>query len=190
METRRQLVHIFVGILMIAFALLVYQSAPTSWKEIVEAALIIFLLLGLVIIDLKLKRVKITVVDWLLDVFERPNIMPAHGALWYWVGAMLLISFTSGTRQFCSGIFILSIGDGISTIIGKRFGNHPLPHNKNKTWEGTATFFLASLPAYFFIGAAAFPLALLCALVESMNLHIDDNFTIPLACVLFFQFIA
>ena len=56
--------------------------------------------------------------------------------------------------------------------------------NKNKTLEGTAAFFFGSLPAWIFIGSVILPLAIITALVESVDTGIDDNLLIPIVCVI------
>jgi dolichol kinase len=38
-------------------------------------------------------------------------------------------------------------GDGFAGLVGFRFGRAKLPHNRNKTWLGSISFFVASMAA-------------------------------------------
>ena len=39
------------------------------------------------------------------------------------------------------GLFAVAIGDCFATLIGKFFGKHKIPWNKDKSWEGWIGFF-------------------------------------------------
>ena len=88
---------------------------------------------------------------------------------------------------------ILAFGDGAATIAGRVLGGPRLPWNANKGWAGSITFFVfASVssvaliswtkrvpyPSVILLGIA---IALVCAIVESLPLKLDDNVTVPLA---------
>jgi len=93
---------------------------------------------------------------------------------------------------------LLSVGDGMASLVGLAAGGPRLPWNPRKGWVGFVSFvFFGALAAS---GLAAWtlglpvsalasprilvwsvPLALLAALVESMPTTLDDNFTVPLA---------
>ena len=77
----------------------------------------------------------------------------------------------------------MAFGDGLSGLIGK-YGKLHYPHNPKKTLEGSAAFFLASLPAAYFIGWTIVPLALLVAIFETIP-QIEDNITITVVSALF-----
>lgn len=80
-------------------------------------------------------------------------------------------------------------GDAAAALIGRRFGRHRAPNNKS--WEGVAAFLLVgggragalpcvcrSAPRLFLAGTAAIIPACAAELFEK-QLHIDDNFSIP-----------
>ncbi len=182
LEIRRRLIHISVGLFIIA-ALSIWGA---GYYEYVEGTLFAMFLVGLWITDQKLKRRKLPVVDYMLEMFERPHALPTYGAFWYGMGVLLLFSFMKDLNYIQAGIGILAIGDGIATLVG-RSGNIRIFYNPNKTIEGTAAFFIASsLVAYIFLGSAGVMLSLLCSLAESVDWGVDDNFIIPLTCVLFY----
>jgi uncharacterized protein (TIGR00297 family) len=100
----------------------------------------------------------------------------------------------------------LSVGDAASNLIGRNFGKKRLPWNGEKTWLGTVAAFLLSalagailmrwigLPAGTHNPAAtawsySVSLSLVCSLVETLPLPVDDNFTICLAGGAFMGFV-
>lgn len=101
-----------------------------------------------------------------------------------------------------STICNLCAGDGMADIVGRRYGSHKLPYNRNKSFMGSiamaAAGFLASIGymhyfsmfgliheswdmflGFFFVSLAA-------ALVESLPISskLDDNLTVPLTSLL------
>jgi dolichol kinase len=181
LEIRRRLVHILFGVFLIALL------SFWGWSyELIEGALLATFLIGLWIIDQKLKKRKLPAVDYLLEMFERPHALPAYGAFWYGIGVLLLFSFISDTNFIRAGIAILALGDGASTLAG-RSGNMRIFYNKNKTLEGSAAFFIVScFASYVFIGPVGIALSFLCSIAESIDWGVDDNFIIPLTCLAFY----
>jgi dolichol kinase len=182
LEVRRRLIHISFGLFFIA--LLSIWGA--DGYEYIGGMLVAAFLIGLWVIDQKLKRRKLPVVDYMLEMFERPHALPAYGAFWYGMGMLLLLSFVRDVNYVRAGIAILAIGDGVATLAG-RSGTRRLFYNQDKTVEGTLAFFIASsLASYIFIGNAGIALSFLCSLAESVDWGVDDNFIIPFTCVLLY----
>jgi dolichol kinase len=92
---------------------------------------------------------------------------------------------------------LLALGDGVSALVGRAIGRHPLPYNRNKTWEGSTAGFLAGaagalliLVGYYWLEPAyafeAGPLILVCvvgaffAMVAESLPRGEDNVTVPL----------
>ena len=92
---------------------------------------------------------------------------------------------------------LLAVGDGMATIVGQAVGGPRLPWNPRKGWAGFAAFVLfggvaAALLSVWtldmplraagslWILTVIVPVALLCALVESLPTTLDDNLTVPL----------
>lgn len=105
-----------------------------------------------------------------------------RGFIFFFVSlAATLILFGHNLEVANAAIIILALGDSFSTLIGTRWGKHPLIFNSNKSWEGSLTFILAA-----FIGALTQvpPLAALIGAVAGSITEayspIDDNLTIPL----------
>jgi uncharacterized protein (TIGR00297 family) len=93
---------------------------------------------------------------------------------------------------------ILALGDGMACFVGLAAGGPRLPWNAGKSWAGFGAFALfgtvaASVLAVWTMRlpltawasprviALTLPVALFCALVESMPTTLDDNLTVPVA---------
>jgi uncharacterized protein (TIGR00297 family) len=92
---------------------------------------------------------------------------------------------------------VLAWGDGMASIAGLALGGARLPWNAGKSWTGLFAFVVFGAagaaaftgwtlrlpPANWFsprILGLAVPLAIVCALVESLPTTLDDNVTVPL----------
>jgi len=115
-------------------------------------------------------------------------IFPSYGAFWFVVVALLIVVSLSSRDETAAALLVLSAGDSAATIFGV-LGRHLLPHNRKKTAEGSAAFFIFSLSSCFFLGSKGVALATLSAAVESLDTPVDDNLLIPIASILFFYII-
>ena len=178
-EVERQVMHFLVGLLTIG--LLYYFG-----KSLMVGIVFFVVITGLLIINRRILGMKVMIVDLFVQRFEREDVLfPGFGSACYATGVLIPLVFLTDINQIAAAIFILAFGDGISTVIG-RLGKARLPYNPEKSIEGSVAFFLASLPAYLFIGPAIVPLAAVASLVESIPFGLDDNLTIPIACTVFF----
>src|SRR5712691_9091014 len=92
---------------------------------------------------------------------------------------------------------LLAIGDGMAAFIGLAAGGPRLPWNRAKSWAGFLAFVVFGTMAASVLAAWTLrlplvawasapilalivPVALVCALVESMPTTLDDNLTVPL----------
>lgn len=112
--------------------------------------------------------------------FERPKDFPMKGAITFYIGTFLAIAIFPQNISIPS-IIVLALADSVSTIIGKFFGKHKLPVNRNKTWEGSSAFFIASLGVLilFVEPITALTISLIATFVEMLP-KINDNIAIPL----------
>jgi len=106
----------------------------------------------------------------------------------------LIVAFP--TRPEAAGAVwaILAFGDGVATLVGRNIGKRPLPWNPDKSVAGTLAFAEAGLPAAYlawvFIGShgpmmlhpflALLIVVVACTIVESLQLNLEDNITVPL----------
>jgi dolichol kinase len=180
-EINRQLFHVALGLALL-FVLLNFGRSKTVYF------LSGILFVGLLLINLVVRGIRVPVATWFVEAFERKNApLPGYGSAWYVVGLLISCLLIHNANYLAAAVVVFAFGDAASTIFGLG-GKHPLPYNPKKTVEGTLGFVLFALSSFLFVGWSAVPLALFAALVESLPLGIDDNLGIPLACTLFFYF--
>jgi dolichol kinase len=178
-ETERQFFHILLGLLVVEF--LVYFG-----KGMLMGATFFALIFGLLLVNLTLLGRRIGFVEWFIEHFERSNIpFPGWGSACYATGVLLVTSFIENTDAVIAALLIMALGDGMSTIIGRK-GKIKLPYNRKKTLEGTLAFFAVSLVGYPFVGSIIIPVAAIAAVVEGLDLPMDDNLTVPIVLTILF----
>ncbi|HEY7500260.1 MAG TPA: DUF92 domain-containing protein [Vicinamibacterales bacterium] len=119
------------------------------------------------------------------------------GVVLYPVAVLLLVVVFSNRLDIAAAAWgILAVGDGMSCIIGKRFGRRRIPWNREKSVAGSMALFLlggaagAALawwcrphvmpPAYLWFSLGApFIAALVAAFVETIPVRLDDNLSVP-----------
>lgn len=181
-ELRRKLFHLFFGLSLIFILMHLGRE-----KLIIFLGL--FLAAGSIAIILMKQGWRIPVAGWFEEKFEREDVrFPGNGAFWFVVGALLTALSLSQTDEISAALMILAAGDSAATIFGV-VGSHRLPHNRSKTFEGSAAFFAFSLSSCIFVGSQGVSLALLGAAVESLSTPVDDNLLIPVSAILFFKLI-
>ncbi|MFH1056319.1 MAG: hypothetical protein V1717_00780 [Candidatus Micrarchaeota archaeon] len=173
-EMGRQLLHMIFGALLLFIA-------NFAGRDNTLLLLLIILLLGLLLVQLKLEGFENKFIDFMLENFDRKEKLPARGGITYVAGALFL--FAATPFAFALGITaILAFGDGFATMVGLSGKKKlPFPFNPRKTLEGLAAFVLAGVASsMFFVGAeTAIFYSVLLAVVESIDLRIDDNLLIP-----------
>ncbi len=121
------------------------------------------------------------------------------GILIYPLAVLALILVFHDRLYLAAAIWgILAFGDGMASVVGQAMGGPRLPWNARKGWAGFLAFVLfgalgaavlmgwtlrlppASWASPWIVGLAV-PVALFCALVESLPTTLDDNLTVPLA---------
>lgn len=125
-----------------------------------------------------------------------------RGPLIYGIAFVALtILFWKESAVGITALMMLSGGDGLADIMGKRFGKAALPWSKKKTWAGSiAMFFGGSLftlaVVFVFINTGILNFAfqsvifsilfigLICTAVESLPIEEYDNVTVPLMAVI------
>jgi uncharacterized protein (TIGR00297 family) len=123
----------------------------------------------------------------------------ARGILLYPLSVLALVLLFRDELWMAAAVWaVLAWGDGMASLIGMALGGAKLPWNAGKSWAGFVAFVVfGMLGAAAFVGwtlslppgswlsprivGLALPLALVCALVESLPTTLDDNLTVPLA---------
>jgi dolichol kinase len=97
--------------------------------------------------------------------------------------SLIYISFFIPEKICFAAIATLAAGDGFAGVIGRKYGRHRFSFNKNKSWEGTLSGFIAaSLSGFYFAGGIALiggAFGMLAGAV--VNKH--DNLAVPYAAL-------
>lgn len=180
-EFPRQLVHIGVG----AGALLLRWL---TWPQAIACAACAILFNALV-----LPRVG----GRALLRAEEGGGTHSLGVLLYPVSVLgLVLAFPKRPDIAAAAWGILAVGDGCATLVGKRWPFGRWPWNQAKTLSGSAALFLAGgaagallmwwtgpavaeARAWWQVGVAPFVAALAAMLVETIDVRLDDNLSVP-----------
>lgn len=178
-EKFRQLFHFSLSLVAMAIATLFGHETAAY---IVACALIF----GLVLVHLKLRGMHLGMLEHALDRVERPGVIKGYGALTFTAATLAILTLLPTEPQMLASLVILGFGDSASTFFGLQ-GKRKLPYNRRKTLEGSAAFFVFSLPAAYFAGLPAVLVAAAAALAESFESRMDDNLIIAVVCVVGFR---
>ncbi len=180
-EIVRKIIHIGVGPLIpIAKFLKIDQDAALIFTGIVS--LIVFINYAY--------RLFPTIED-----VERKS----YGTLFYCLSLFCLIYlfWDKDPYALITGFFVMTFGDGLAGLIGKSFNSKSwIFFKQKKSLFGTMTMFLTSLVVVCSIGYAQqnslnlnyFTIAFFATLLEQFSVLGIDNFIVPIASALFFNF--
>ncbi len=134
-------------------------------------------------------------------IYRRNEIPSYSGVVCFPLSLFILTlafwTFADAPYVVAAGWSLLSIGDGFATLIGRTFGKAALPWNPKKTLPGIIAFIVtgavgttiliywvglrvAAGPSWSFSIVAGTTSAILCGIVESLPLPVNDNLTVPL----------
>lgn len=182
-ELGRQIVHLIVGILIIG-GLAILWKFSAYWHMLALAITWFTLILYCSVINLHSRGIK-TPIDPLFNYLGKRDRFAGEGALWYLLGVMLLLAFLDRFLYVISSVYILAVGDSIATIYSYKRG-YKRSFFKGRTWLSYLAFFIFTLPLSIFAGVKIIPLIILCAVFESLDFRINDNFLIPVICAIYF----
>lgn len=97
------------------------------------------------------------------------------------ISIFILITFFKGTPAYV-GIVALSLGDGLSGLVGMQTGSTKLFYKKDKSLEGSIALLIVTFfGSFIFLQDVLISLAvsLVSAFVESVSDEVIDNFTVP-----------
>ncbi len=173
-ELLRKFVHI-AGVLIVPL-LYTFGSTNTALTLFAVAA-------GLYLYaNMLLKTPFDRVLRRLLNFLERDNRHQYKGAIYFFesIGFIVLL-FPENIAAI--SIIVLSIGDGVSTLVGRAFGRMKIFYNRVKSVEGSVSGFVASTAACSLV--TSLPVAVFASfvgmVVESLDTDINDNVAIPFA---------
>jgi phytol kinase len=192
----RKIIHIGTGPLFVLCWLLFTPSIASRFLAALVPFLITvqFALVGLGIMQDQ------AAVDAMSRSGDRREIL--RGPLYYGIVFVLLtIIFWMDSPIGIIALMMLCGGDGLAEILGQRWGQKKIFKNRNKSWVGSAGFYmggwlLAVMVMAVFIAAGIFqtsfesillPITLITfisTLVEAISPLDSDNITVPLVAVI------
>lgn len=96
--------------------------------------------------------------------------------------SLLTLSYFIDEKICYAAIAILAAGDGIAGVIGRKYGKHRFRFNRNKSWEGTISGFIAaSLAGFYYAGQIAIVGSAFGMLAGAVNKN--DNIAVPYAAL-------
>lgn len=177
-EIFRKTSHMAFGLLITAF---IFLSPHDLAVQVMTAVVFV----SVAIADAISKGYNIPLFSTIVNRMERDVKVPGKGAIVFFISALLCTVIFS--KEYAAiAILVLSVTDGISTIVGTKAGRHRL--YKNKSCEGTAAGLIAGfivlLP--FTAPATAVILAIAGSAAELFS-PIDDNLTVPfVVCIVLY----
>lgn len=186
LELKRQIFHIFIGILVLLFI------------EFFQRRLVLITLLAVLIVSILFSlistRRKVPIAGFLLDKMGRSadEKFPGKGFVFFIAGALLAFKLFPQDIALAS-IAVLTFGDSVSTLVGSLNGGLGKKYNSKlfsryKAVYGTLIGILVSFPfACLFISPLYAALASAAGmLAEAVSFKLgeqeaDDNLIIPLA---------
>lgn len=175
MDMQRKVVHI----LTIFLALLLRYLSP-AWTALLVFATLLF---NFFVIPRMMR-----------SVYRSQERGLDAGIVLFPVSLLLLVILFGQQMEVVAGAWaLLAVGDGFATLIGQILGDKKLPWNRQKSWAGLIAFVLFGAPAVIFMMSwvgtylslpvlivVALLITLASALVESLDLPLNDNLTVPL----------
>ncbi len=179
LEVKRKIAHISVGLFIVI----------TYYLDILKPKHIFFGIIFFSIVSLLSIKLKIPIINFLLNNFEREkdqNNFPFKGMLFFLCGCLITVKLFTKDIALAS-IIILTIGDSTSYLFGAFLGKTKLRFNSLKKVEGIlAGMLFAFLGSLFFVNITeSFFGSLIAMIIEGAGLKIgvndiDDNLIVPL----------
>lgn len=146
---------------------------------------IVLILLGFaiyIIIEVFKPKISVDVLSLVYRENELKGFSTEPLAYIFSVLSLLFLSFFIDENICFAAIAILAAGDGFAGVIGRRYGKHRFRFNKNKSWEGSISGFIAaSIAGFYFAGAVALIGSFFGMLAGAVNKQ--DNIAVPYAAL-------
>ncbi len=182
-ENSRDIFQIVAGVALI---LILYLWPPRISYTIIMFVVIFLLILG--------NTASLNASRKLRAFFfsmEREHVTLGIGSILIAAGTLFVLSIVSDLKIAIVCVFIILIGDSLSSLIGMRFPLARLPYNRGKSVGGLVAMLAGSLIFTIFIFNGTFGFQLLYpiigTIVESATMSpFDDNLTVPFALSILF----
>lgn len=175
-EMLRKLIHMS-GVLTIVLAELL-------GKTFLSSVILFITALYLVSEYLRLRERGLAAITWITKLAAREDEATGYilRPVFYAIGIIITLNLFPRPVNYAA-ISILTVGDGFASFVGMRLGRHRLPYNHDKSWEGSASFFLASLLSTLILvnPPAALLGSMVGAFAESLPTGHGENIVVPAA---------
>ncbi len=175
-ELRRKLFHVAYGSFLIILILFLHKNA-------VLFILLVLLLIGL-LLSLLAKFRHLPIITTMLLLFDRERDLktfPGRGAITFTLGIFLAVFFFT-QRAYFLGSIVLTVSDSVATLVGKYLGKKKVPFLKNKTVEGSFSFFVSTMILSIITThdvLVSIVVSLVAMLSEMLGQWLDDNLLVP-----------
>ncbi|MDO8634373.1 MAG: hypothetical protein Q7K34_03735 [archaeon] len=173
-EATRQAIHLVGGLAITGYFLY-------AGRENTLIALLVLFLAAIALGICAKNGLKFWPMSAVLEAGERKKEQnsPFHAPMVFFLGAIFCLVFFQDSRTITGGLLVLSVGDAVSTLAGKKFGKTMLT-NKH-TLEGTlAGIIFSSIALFVFFPLPHAALASTAGMLSEL-LGVEDNIAIPLA---------
>jgi phytol kinase len=195
-QVGRKIIHIGTGPIFVICWMLFPENILSRYLAAIIPLLISlqFFLVGMGIVK------DPAAIDAMTRRGDRKEIL--RGPMLYGIAFVLLtVLYWKDSPIGITALMLLSGGDGLADIIGKKFGTNKLAWSKNKSWAGSIAMFVGGVGFAFLIlllfiqmGVFKFSIesiftpliiiGIICTATESLPIEEYDNLTVPTAAVL------
>ncbi|VVB71264.1 Uncharacterised protein [uncultured archaeon] len=177
-EYKRQSFHIIFCLVIISLTILLGRE----WTMLILLSLFFFLLFYS-----KINNFLPWLKKFLIKSFERDSDKNFYfkGAIYYIIGMLIALSFTSNLNYSIVLIGILGFSDGLATVIGIH-DERKIFWNSKKSVFGTLAFITSAfiVSTIFLNLYQAIVLSVFLGFLETLPILFDDNILIPLAGII------
>ncbi|MDD4352950.1 MAG: hypothetical protein PHN56_00680 [Candidatus Nanoarchaeia archaeon] len=168
-EIKRKVWHICWGVFF--FILIKF-----TYKEFYQLVMISMLIVGITIIILRKKNIKLKFIDYLIRSIGREG--EGIEASFYYVLSIFLSSIFFNQQIVALSALVLGVCDGLATIFGVHGKNRLY---KKKTVEGSSAFLISCFLIVYLSGYGKLVALIVSVLLTSVELFTDinDNLIIP-----------
>ena len=179
-ELLRQTTHFIIGLVLLAL----FLTTSKTHLFFLLATLTLFILAT--IHHYHHRHKLISKIRTIISLYERKTVLFKGLGVFTFLLGFALTTAIFPKQAAINGLIILIVGDAAATIFGHQ-GDHTLPWNNHKTWEGLlGSCFTAGMILTLLHGPKGFLLALVGSIIEGLPLpnYLDDNILLPLSVAL------
>lgn len=175
-ELARKLIHMIFGLGIAAMVLVLDRTTAIA---ILAGGLFV----GLILIDLIIRRHTLPVISAIVNYVDRSDPLPGKGAFFFAVSALTCVVLFAAP-VVVPALVSLAVLDGVATLAGRRFGRTRIFNGKSV--EGTGAGMVVTFPVLilFLPVQGALIVAVIAGIIEMFS-PVNDNLVIPISiCIL------